>query len=322
MNQTQAPAVSVIMPAYNVAPYIGEAIESVLAQTFTDFELLVVDDGSTDDTAAIAKRFADGDSRIRLLRQDNRGLAAARNTALRHARAGALALLDSDDLWMPRFLEAQLAMLDARPDVDIVTGNARTLGSHEDGFPARPWPDPRPWPDLWTILGDELSVFIMSVLRRRVYDTIGGFDEMLRTNEDFDFWLRAALAGFRFARNDEPLGCYRRRDDSLSASEVRMLRGALRVYYKHRPALATNPKALRLLDDRVQQFEGDLVATEARYAISQQDFQTASRQLSALRERRGGTVVYFARLLAQWMPGLLWRAYQIRRRRQTAAHEA
>ena len=322
MTRPTPPSVSVIMPAYNVAPYIAEAIESVLAQTFSDFELLIVDDGSTDGTAAIARHFAERDHRIRLLQQENRGLAAARNTALEHARASALALLDSDDLWMPRFLEAQMAVLEARPEVDIVTGNARTLGSHEDGRPARPWPDPRPSPNLWTILGDELSVFIMSVFRRRVYDTIGGFDDMLRTNEDFDFWLRAALAGFTFARNDEPLGFYRRRDDSLSASEVRMLRGALRVYYKHRPALARNPNALRLLDDRVQQFEADLVATEARDAISQQDFQTASLQLSALRERRGGTVIYLARLLAQWMPGLLWRAYQIRRRRQTAAHEA
>lgn len=316
------PTVSVIMPAYNVEPYIGDAIESVLAQTFTDYELLIIDDGSTDGTAEIARRFAGRDSRVKLIQQENRGLAAARNTALRHATGELMALLDSDDLWMPRFLRAQIAVLHARPAVDIVTGNARTLGSHEDGLPARPWPDPRPWPNLRTILTDELSVFIMSVFRRRVYDTIGGFDEMLRTNEDFDFWLRAALAGFAFARNDEPLGSYRRRDDSLSASQVRMLRGALRVYYKHRPALLDNPKALRLLDDRVQQFEADLVAVEAREALNQQDFVAAGRHLQALRERRGGATVGIARLLAYWTPGLLWRAYQIRRRRHEATHEA
>ncbi|HVL68578.1 MAG TPA: glycosyltransferase family A protein [Vicinamibacterales bacterium] len=315
-------AVSVIMPAYNVGPYIGAAIESVLAQTFTDYELIIVDDGSTDDTAAIATRFVEKDSRITLLRQENRGLAAARNTALRHARSELLALLDSDDLWAPEFLAAQIAVLTARPDVDIVTGNAWTLGSHEDGRPARPWPDPRPEPNLTTILGDELSVFIMSVFRRRVYDTIGGFDEMLRTNEDFDFWLRAAIAGFRFARNDQPLGYYRRRDDSLSASQVRMLRGALRVYYKQRPAVLYNADALRLLDDRVQQFEADLIAAEARDALDQQDFTSASRHLAALRERRGGARVGLAGVLARWTPGLLWRAYQMRRRRQAAAHEA
>jgi glycosyltransferase involved in cell wall biosynthesis len=310
------------MPAYDVGPYIAEAIESVLAQTFGDFELLVVDDGSTDDTAAIAQRYVARDRRVILLRQENRGLAAARNTALRHARAPLMALLDSDDLWSPRFLQAQLAILDSSPGVDIVTGNARTLGSVEHGLPSRPWPDPRPSPNLFTILSDEFSVFIMSVFRRRVYDTIGGFDEMLRTNEDFDFWLRAAVAGFTFARNDEPLGFYRRRDDSLSASQVRMLRGALRVYYKHRPGLLRDAKALRILDARVQQFEADLVAAEAREAIDQQDFTTASRHLSVLRERRGGAAVNLARLLVHWSPNLLWRAYQIRRRRHTAAREA
>ena len=255
------------------------------------------------------------------MRQDNGGLAAARNTALRRARGHFLALLDSDDLWMPRFLSAQLAVLEARPDVDIVTGNGRTLGSREDGLPARPWPDPRPAPNLTTILSDELSVFIMSVFHRRVFDTIGGFDELLRTNEDFDFWLRAALAGFTFARNDEPLGYYRRRDDSLSASQVRMLRGALRVYYKQRPALLHDPAALRLLDDRVQRFEADLIAAEAREAIDQQDFPAVSRHLSALSERRRGTMLQFARVLAHWTPGLLVRAYQLRRKRQAAAQE-
>lgn len=316
------PAVSVIMPAYNVAPYIADAIESVLAQTFTDFELLVVDDGSTDDTGDIAARYAASDPRIRLLRHENRGLAAARNTALRAGRAPLFALLDSDDLWAPEFLAAQTALLAAHPDVDILTGNALTLGSYEDGLPSRPYPDSRPNPDLSTILKDELSVFIMSVFRRRVYETIGGFDEMLRTNEDFDFWLRAAIAGFRFARNDRPLGYYRRREDSLSASQVRMLRGALRVYYKHRPALLHNARALRQLDDSVQRFEADLIAAEAREAITQKDFKSANRHLSALRERRGGPTLRLARLLARWTPNLLWRAYQVRRRRQEAAHGA
>ena len=159
----------------------------------------------------------------------------------------------------------------------------------------------------------------MSVFRRRVYETIGGFDELLRTNEDFDFWLRAALAGFTFVRNDEPLGYYRRRDDSLSASQVRMLRGALRVYYKHRPSLSGNPPYLALLDDRVAQFEADLIAAETREAMNQHDFGAVHRHLSALNERRPATSIRFIRMAARFMPGLLVRAYHYRRRRQEAA---
>lgn len=306
------------MPAYNVEPFIGEAIESVLAQTYTDYELLIVDDGATDGTRLVAERAAARDRRIQLIVQENRGLPAARNAALRRSRGEYIALLDSDDIWTPGFLAAQMAILRGRPQIDVVTGNAWTLGSHEHGLPARPTPDPRPAPNLYTILGDEFSVFIMSVFHRRVYETIGGFDELLRTNEDFDFWLRAALAGFTFARNDIPLGHYRRRDDSLSASQVRMLRGALRVYYKHRPALMGIPPALRLLDDRVRQFEADLSAAEVREAIDQKDFSAASRHLSALNERRGGASVRIARMLAQWTPNLLWRAYRARRRRRPA----
>ena len=242
------PAVSVIMPAYNVAPYLGAAIDSVLSQTFTDFEVLVVDDGSTDATFAIARTYAGQDRRIRLVRQPNGGISSARNHGLRIASAPLIALLDSDDAWAPEYLATQIAILAERPEVDVVTGNARFLGSALDGQPARPWPDPRPAPDLLQILADETAVFIMSVFRRRVYETIGGFDETLRTNEDYDFWLRAAIAGFVFVRNDVPLGHYRRRDDSLSASELRMLRGIIRVYIKTRPELLDRPAELAILD--------------------------------------------------------------------------
>lgn len=310
------------MPAYNVAPYIAESIESVLAQTYGDFELVIVDDGSTDETAEIARRYAERDPRIVIVPQENRGLAAARNSALRRSHGKLIALLDSDDLWTARFLEKQIAVLQARPDIDIVTGNAWTLGSHEDGLPARPWPDPRPEPNIDTLITDELSVFIMSVFTRRVYDTIGGFDELLRTNEDYDFWFRAAMAGFRFGRNDEPLGYYRRRDDSLSASAVRMLRGALRVNYKHRPALLTNARILRLLDGRIQEFEAQLISAEARDALVRRDFPSTARHLSMLRERKGGATIRMARVLSHWMPSLLWRAYQLRRRRHTAAQSS
>src|SRR5204862_6259372 len=153
------------MPAYNVEPYIGDAIRSALAQTFTDFELIVVDDGSMDGTADVVKALARQDARIQLVQQANRGLAGARNSALRAARGEFFALLDSDDLWEPSFLEEQFAVLRARGEVDIVTGNGWYLGGAKHGQVARPSPDPRPAPGLAAIIGDEWSVFIMSVFR-------------------------------------------------------------------------------------------------------------------------------------------------------------
>ena len=312
------PAVSVIMPAFNVGPYIGASIESVLAQTFTDWELVIVDDGSTDDTYAIAEALARTDARIRVIREANGGISVARNTALRIAVGEFLAILDSDDLWSPEFLAAQMAIFAAHPEVDIVTGNAWFLGGQFDGQPARPTPDPRPAPDLATLLADETAVFIMAVMRRRVYETIGGFDESMRCNEDYDLWLRAAVAGFRFHRNDRPLGHYRRRDDSLSAAELKMLRGILRVYHKLRPTLLDRPGALAVLDAQVARFDTERLKVEAREALEHRDFTALGEHLAALHRRRGGAALAVMRLAARWIPGILSRAYQIRRARQVA----
>jgi glycosyltransferase involved in cell wall biosynthesis len=312
------PTVSVIMPAYNVAPYIGASIASVLAQTYTRFELVVMDDGSTDETCRIAGEWAARDPRIRLLRKENGGISTARNHALAAASGDLFALLDSDDLWEPEFLEAQVDMLRHRPDVDLVTTNGWYLGSRLDGQLIRPSPDPRPKPDLGRILGDEYAIFIMTVFRRRVYETIGGFDETCRTNEDYDYWLRAAIAGFRFARNDRPLARYRRRDDSLSASDVRMLRGILHVYRKLRPLLDERPAELAILDAQTSRFEAELLAAEARAALELGDPAAIQASLAALHDRRGGPLLGAARLVARWTPGLLTRAYHLRRARLEA----
>jgi glycosyltransferase involved in cell wall biosynthesis len=312
------PAVTVIMPAYDVELYVGDAIRSVLAQTFGDLEIVVVDDGSKDGTADVVAALAASDSRVRLVQQANRGLAGARNTALRMARGDLFALLDSDDLWEPEFLAEQTAILRARPGIDIVTGNGRMYGGLRHGELARPWPDSRPDPNLGAILGDERAVFIMSVFRRRVYEVVGCFDETMRTNEDYDFWLRAAIAGCRFTRNHRPLGHYRIRTDSLSASEMRMLRGILRVYAKIRPLIEDRPRERAILDAQAERFQTEWHAAEARVALESADFRTAREHLGLLHARRGGAALAFARLLARWAPGTLARVYGLRRGRASA----
>jgi glycosyltransferase involved in cell wall biosynthesis len=313
------PTVSVIMPAYKVEAYIGEAIESVIAQTYTDWELIVIDDGSPDESGAIAASYAASDPRIRVARQANGGLSSARNHGVRLARGEFMAILDSDDLWQPSFLAAQNALLQQHPEIDVVTGNAWNLGGWRDGTPWHPYPDPRPQPTLSEILRDEESIFIMSVIRRRVFESIGGFDESLRSNEDYHFWLRAALAGFKFMRNDRPLGFYRRREDSLSSSDVRMMRGILRVYEKFRPLLLATTAELAVLDAQVARFQCELLAAEARDAIAAGHINVAASRLAELFWRRGGAAVGVVSLMARWTPRLLTRAYQMRRTRQEAS---
>jgi glycosyltransferase involved in cell wall biosynthesis len=311
--------VSVIMGGFNAAPYIGAAIESVQSQTFTDWELVVVDDGSTDSTAEIVAAFAAGDARVRLIRQTNKGISAARNRALSEATGAWLALLDSDDLWEPRFLEAQLAIFARHPEVDIVTGNGWFLGGPHHGLPARPWPDTRPAPTLASILADETAIFIMSIMRRRVYTALGGFDEALRTNEDYEFWLRAAARGFVFIRNDEPLGHYRRHRDSLSASDTRMVTGIVRVYEKMHAALADRPDERQIAAAQLHRFQRQQLAVQARDALEAGEAGLAVERLNALYAHGGGTFVRIAGIVARWAPKLVSRAYQLRRGRQEAA---
>src|SRR5262245_22830573 len=127
------PAVSVIMPAYNAEPYLHLAIESVLRQTFTDLELVIVDDGSTDGTVAVAKAYAARDPRVLLLQQSNAGPGPARNTGFSAAQGRFFAFLDSDDEWDDTFLAEHLAILQTRSDIDVVVGNARYRGGPRDG---------------------------------------------------------------------------------------------------------------------------------------------------------------------------------------------
>jgi len=153
----------------------------------------------------------------------------------------------------------------------------------------------------------------MSVFRRRVYEAIGGFDETMRSNEDYDYWLRAAHAGFRFWRNDQPLGHYRRRDDSVSATDITMLAGILRVYRKLRPLLADRPAEVQTLDAQMARFEREALTARARIALTSGDAAGAADHLSELYAQGGGPAFAVASFMARRMPKLLARAYQWRR---------
>ena len=181
-------AVSVVIPTYNRAELLADAIGSVQRQTFEDWELLVVDDGSTDDTRTVMDGFL-ADKRIRYVRQENRGQSAARNLGLRHARAPLIAFLDSDNRWLPDKLERQMRFLADHPEVDVVYGETERLGS--DGST---WPSPvreRHSGTVWRpLLTKNFINFNTSVVRRERLIAIGGFDEALRGGEDYDLWLR------------------------------------------------------------------------------------------------------------------------------------
>jgi len=221
--------VSVIIPAFNGAEFVAAAIESALAQTYADTEVITIDDGSTDETAAVLERFG---SRIRVIRQPNRGLAAARNAGIALAGGEYVALLDADDTWEPAFLELAVARL-AAAGGPVVGVSAGWVLTDRGG---------RPLPRTGTVLHGTLGLSDLLrrcpfppstvTVRRAAVLAAGGFDDTLRAAEDWDLWLRLTAAGGVFIALDHCLCRYRVHEHNWSRDAERMRTGGLRALEK------------------------------------------------------------------------------------------
>ena len=306
------PLVSVITPAYNVAPFVGQAIESVLAQTMADFEMIVVDDGSGDGTSDVVRTFAERDTRIVLVQSANRGVSTARNTAMPRARGRYFAFLDADDIWDRMFLAHTLAILGDHPGFSIVTANARNLGGTCSGEAVRQWPPTRQELTMRDIVEHEDAVFIMSVFRREVFDTIGGFDPARSKSEDYHFWLRAVRAGFRCIAEPLPLGLYRRRTGSASTDEIGMLSGIIDVLEEFQGTCADPETSLAIMR-QLDRFRRRRSVCRATSHLLCRDYRAAAHDLDALQELGGRDLrLTCARLLARACPSVLAAAYKAR----------
>jgi GT2 family glycosyltransferase len=237
--------VSVIVPTHNYGQYIRQTVESVRRQTWTDWECLVVDDGSADGTGNIMAELAATDPRIRYLRQENRGPSAARNAGLAATSGEFVQFLDADDLLGPCKLEHQLHLFSEHPGVDIVYGDARYFLDGE--MPTGTIPGPDRWIEmpplggvsgaaelvLPALLRDNIMVVQAPLIRRSVLDRVGGFATRRRRMEDWDCWLRCALAGATFLRDDcedpDTLSYVRVHESNMSQDRVAMLKAALHV---------------------------------------------------------------------------------------------
>jgi glycosyltransferase involved in cell wall biosynthesis len=224
--------VSIVIPAYNAAAVLAQTLDSIIAQTYEDWEAIVVDDASTDETAAVA---SGRDSRISCVRSPrNLGIGGARNQALPHAQGELIALLDADDLWLPQYLERQLARYDAAiargEDVGVICCDSYHLGS--DGAPARASYAPPQWPEVVTLttLLRRNTIFVSAMVPRAVIDELGGFATDCLGTEDYDMWLRIAETGRRVIAAREPLVLYRVGDSSVSANRAVMSRATQMTY--------------------------------------------------------------------------------------------
>ncbi len=235
--------VSVVVPTYNTIAYLPDAIDSILRQTFEDFEILLVNDGSTDVTDQWAKKLVD--PRIRYIHQENQGLSAARNTGINLAQGRYIALLDADDLWESTKLEKQVAYLEENPEVGMV----HSWVSFMDG-------EGRSTGRIWKTYAEGMAlprllhrndVAVLSVLvRRECFTSVGAFDPSLRSLEDWDMWLRLTVY-YPIAVIKEPLARYRQLPGSMSRNCEVMENSFKRVIDRH---FDLAPEHLQHLRDR------------------------------------------------------------------------
>lgn len=233
------PKVSVVVPAYNALAFLPQALESALAQTFTDFEIFVVDDGSSDQTRLWLSELAD--PRVRHLSQANSGQSGARNTGIVNTTGEYVAFLDADDLWAPDKLAKQITYLDANPDVGLVHTSIELI--RHDGKRLDKSIIAHGQGDLWRELIAYNPYFLIlcgstPMIRRVCFETVGMFDLALRTHEDWEMWTRIARH-YPFATLHEPLVLYRQHDASVSRKYADMASAAntiIEKVYKAVPA--------------------------------------------------------------------------------------
>ena len=271
--------VSLIIATFNHARFLGAAIDSALAQTLGAVDVIVVDDGSTDDTPSVLARYA---GRVRVLRQPNRGLAAARNAGLAAARGTYVAFLDADDVMAPTKLAAQLEMLERSPtigwtycDVLIETVATRTTvtASERFGYGARAL-DGWLFPEL--IHGNFIPA-IAPMIRRTALDAAGGFDERLTALEDWDMWLRLSLI-VEARYTPAVLVTYRIRPGGMSEDRARMDRNRFCVLDKIN---RTRPVALESLGDVGRRIIADTHNWLGKEAYASGDWSEARRRFAA-----------------------------------------
>ena len=290
------------MPAYNAEKYIGESIESVVAQTYANWELLIVDDGSTDKTADIIRQYTAQDSRVKYLSQHNAGPGKARNTAIAESNGTLITFLDADDLWLPEKLERQLQALDST-NADVIYSNGLII--YEPGAaPGRT--------DFAIVAGTIESSNMLDILllqnripvqsvmvRKEACQKAGPFDESkeFRGCEDYELWLRLAIHGAVFHGMNEKLIKYRRHPAAITHHDTGWLKPALRVVSHHIDAGTLDENTKR---NRIRRLYRDVIAAlleEGKLAEAKEFL----REFSAW--DKAGIVTSLQKLLMKVSPG-------------------
>jgi glycosyltransferase involved in cell wall biosynthesis len=277
----RSPVVSVIIPAYKAADHIAIALSSVFAQTYTDFEVIVINDGSPDNEQ-MELAIAPSLSRIIYLNQQNRGPSAARNLGIQHARGEFLAFLDSDDVWLPHYLAEQLRFLHSDPALDMVYCDATlegdTLAAGKTFMEVCPSTGPVTFESL---LVEETQVITSGTVVRRVRVTAAGlFDEEIRCSEDHELWLRLLHTGSKIAYQRQALLRRNIRTNSQGSAPANLLAGEIQSLRKLSRNLDLSPRRRALLTERLRKIQAALALIQGKAFLRAGEWDKAYESLS------------------------------------------
>ncbi len=238
--------VSVVIPAYNAARFLPEAVESVLSQTYGNIEVLVVDDGSTDETGSVVEPFS-ADKRFRYHFKENGGPSSARNAGVHLAKGSHIAFMDGDDVWYPHKLETQMPLFDQHPSPGVVFSDRHLIDERGRPMSGCPW-TPYRGPKLYErLLVENFVPTSSAVVAAEVFQSVGFFDESQLLSEDCDFWLRASVC-YTFDFVSEPLEAHRKWSMQATANKVAMAEAGLAVrrrFLERNPGLVSRRQTAR-----------------------------------------------------------------------------
>ena len=279
------PTFSVVIAAYQAVSTLAEAVESALHQTYPALEVVVCDDGSTDGTGDVLARFGD---RVNGFRQPNRGEAAAKNATVRAARGDYVVVLDADDVFLPRRLEALAWVATRRPDLDVLTTDATV---EADGRPVRRAYHPGwqfPVADQRAAILDRNFVFGLAAVRRERWLAAGGFDEDLARTADWEFWQRLVLSGSRVGLVDAPLARYRLAAGTLSADRTGLVQARLTVLRRGARRSDLTPHERAVVAAAIERERRDLAVRLARAALDGGGWEARRRSVALVLGRGFG----------------------------------
>jgi glycosyltransferase involved in cell wall biosynthesis len=311
----RSPAASVVIPAYEVHDFIAQALDSVFAQTFTDYEVIVVNDGSPS-TVALERALAPYRDRIVYVVQANAGASAARNTGVRAARGEWIAFLDGDDFWEPSFLAEQMAFLARSPGVDLVYADVHLIG--EPKWEGRTLMQILPSVGAVTfesLVAGQCRVITSAVVARRtVLLEAGLFDPTVAYCEDFDLWLRMLQRGATMAYQRKVLGTRRIHPASFTADGMKLAEAVLGVLERLARRDGLTPRERAAVVEAIASVRAELSIGRGKISLSRGEIEAARLAIRDANRYRRNWKLYLTLVGLRVAPGVTRYAYQLRER--------